>query len=101
MDDYLPAHWRQKYGVTDLGDALWGIHFPRDEAQLSRANARLRFDEYLFLELRLLLQGDDAVLQGKRFQATGDDIHTFESALPFRFTNAQRRVPSASSATRL
>ncbi|SMB92431.1 ATP-dependent DNA helicase RecG [Deinococcus hopiensis] len=92
LDDYLPAHWRRKYRVTDLGDALWGIHFPADEEQLSRANHRLRFDEYLFLELRMLLQGEDAVLQGKRFQATGSDISTFEDALPFRFTNAQRRV---------
>ncbi|AFD25247.1 ATP-dependent DNA helicase RecG [Deinococcus gobiensis] len=90
--DYLPIHWRQKYGVTDLGDALWGIHLPGDEAHLSRATARLRFDEYLFLELRMLLQGEDAVLQGKRFEARGEDIHTFEGALPFRFTNAQRRV---------
>ncbi|MBZ9711822.1 ATP-dependent DNA helicase RecG [Deinococcus multiflagellatus] len=92
LDDYLPAHWRQKYRLTDLADALWGIHFPHDEGHLGRARARLRFDEYLFLELRLLLQGEDAVLQGKRFQATGDDIYTFEAALPFRFTNAQRRV---------
>lgn len=92
LDDYLPAHWRQQRGLTDLADALWGMHFPRDEAHLSRANARLRFDEYLFLELRVLLQGEDAILQGKRFQATGDDISRFEAALPFSFTNAQRRV---------
>ncbi|MCP2013552.1 ATP-dependent DNA helicase RecG [Deinococcus sp. HSC-46F16] len=92
LDDYLPAHWRRQHGLTDLGDALWGIHFPRDEAQLERGLHRLRFDEYLFLELRMLLQGEDAVLLGKRFQATGDDIARFESALPFAFTNAQRRV---------
>ncbi|GHF49103.1 ATP-dependent DNA helicase RecG [Deinococcus metalli] len=92
LDDYLPAHWRRQYGLTDLGDALWGMHFPQDEQHLSRASARLRFDEYLFLELRMLLQGEDAVLEGKRFNARSDDIHTFESALPFRFTNAQRRV---------
>ncbi|ANE43751.1 ATP-dependent DNA helicase RecG [Deinococcus puniceus] len=92
LDDYLPAHWRQKYGLTDLSDALWGMHFPHDEAQLARGMNRLRFDEYLFLELRVLLQGDDAVLLGKRFQATGDDIHRFEGALPFQFTGAQRRV---------
>lgn len=92
LDDYLPAHWRRKYGLTDLADALWGIHFPSDEPHLKRANGRLRFDEYLFLELRMLLQGEDAVLQGKRFEARGDDINKFEAALPFRFTNAQRRV---------
>ncbi|MFK7602991.1 ATP-dependent DNA helicase RecG [Deinococcus sp. SM5_A1] len=92
LDDYLPTHWRKKYGITDLADALWGQHFPRDETHLSRATSRLRFDEYLFLELRMLLQGEDSVLQGKRFQAKGDDINRFEAALPFRFTNAQRRV---------
>lgn len=92
LDDYLPVHWRRKYGVTDLADALWGLHFPSDETHLTRATSRLRFDEYLFLELRMLLQGEDSVLQGKRFQATGDDINRFEAALPFRFTNAQRRV---------
>ena len=92
LGDYLPVHWRQKYAITDLADALWGIHFPHDEAHLQRANARLRFDEYLFLELRMLLQGEDAVLQGKRFEARGEDINKFEGALPFRFTNAQRRV---------
>ncbi|WP_034384195.1 ATP-dependent DNA helicase RecG [Deinococcus sp. YIM 77859] len=92
LDDYLPAHWRRERGLTDLGDALWGIHFPRDEAQLERALHRLRFDEYLFLELRVLLQGEDGVLLGKRFQADSGDIDRFEAALPFRFTNAQRRV---------
>ena len=92
LDDYLPAHWRRERGLTDLGDALWGIHFPADEAHLERALHRLRFDEYLFLELRMLLQGEDAVLLGKRFQATSEDIARFEAALPFSFTNAQRRV---------
>ncbi|WP_261663692.1 ATP-dependent DNA helicase RecG [Deinococcus sp. Marseille-Q6407] len=92
LDDYLPAHWRREYGLTTLADALQGIHFPADEAHLSRAMSRLRFDEYLFLELRMLLQGEDAVLQGKRFQAHPEDIDRFEGALPFRFTGAQRRV---------
>ncbi len=92
LDDYLPTHWRQKYQLTDLADALWGIHFPSNEAHLSRANFRLRFDEYLFLQLRMLLQGEDAVLEGKRFQASSADISRFEGVLPFQLTNAQRRV---------
>ena len=90
--DYLPAHWRKQVEVTDLADALSGIHFPSDEAHLSRADHRLRFDEYLFLELRMLLQGEDAVLLGKRFTATDRDMQDFEAGLPFQFTNAQRRV---------
>ena len=90
--DYLTARWRGEYGLTDLPDALWGMHFPHDDAHLERATTRLRFDEYLFLELRVLLQGEDAVLMGKRFSATDADMQTFEAGLPFSFTNAQRRV---------
>ncbi|AWN23775.1 DNA helicase RecG [Deinococcus irradiatisoli] len=90
--DYLPSHWRKQCELTDLADALWGIHFPADEAHLARADHRLRFDEYLFLELRMLLQGEDAVLLGKRFTATDRDMQTFEAGLPFNFTGAQRRV---------
>ncbi|TSA83721.1 ATP-dependent DNA helicase RecG [Deinococcus detaillensis] len=90
--DYLPGHWRKQCNLTDLTDALQGIHFPSDEAHLSRADYRLRFDEYLFLELRMLLQGEDAVLLGKRFTATDRDMQDFEAGLPFQFTGAQRRV---------
>ncbi|PYE56634.1 ATP-dependent DNA helicase RecG [Deinococcus yavapaiensis] len=92
LSDYLPITTRQKVGLTDLPDALAGMHFPTDEFHLARALERLRFDEYLFLELRMLLQGEDGVLLGKRISATNEDIATFEASLPFRFTNAQRRV---------
>jgi ATP-dependent DNA helicase RecG len=92
LGDYLTARWRAQYGLTDLPDALWGMHFPHDEVHLERANHRLRFDEYLFLELRVLLQGEDAVLLGKRFGASDGDMQSFEGGLPFSFTNAQRRV---------
>jgi ATP-dependent DNA helicase RecG len=90
--DYLTGRWRAQYNLTDLPDALWGMHFPSDEAHLERANQRLRFDEYLFLELRVLLQGEDGVLLGKRFGAADGDMQSFEAGLPFVFTNAQRRV---------
>ncbi|WP_027480720.1 ATP-dependent DNA helicase RecG [Deinococcus pimensis] len=92
VGDHLPGAWRQKYGITDLADALAGIHFPADEDHLTRAMERLRFDEYLFLELRMLLQGEDGVLLGKRFTAAEEDMDRFEGTLPFRFTGAQRRV---------
>ncbi|AFZ65846.1 ATP-dependent DNA helicase RecG [Deinococcus peraridilitoris] len=92
LGDYLTAPSRARYALTDLADALSGIHFPTDEDHLTRAMARLRFDEYLFLELRVLLQGEEGVLLGKRFSASEQDMSTFEASLPFRFTGAQKRV---------
>ncbi|MBB6098390.1 ATP-dependent DNA helicase RecG [Deinobacterium chartae] len=92
LEDYLPASVRARYNLAPLPEALRGIHFPESEEELARADHRLRFDEFLFLELRMLLQGEDGVLLGKRFTCDPQDIATFESTLPFRFTGAQRRV---------
>ncbi len=94
LGDFLDGAARGKYGLTDLPDALRGIHFPEDEAHLRRATERLRFDEYLFLELRMLLQGEEGVLLGKRIAAEPGDMAAFEASLPFQFTGAQRRVIS-------
>ena len=92
ISDYLPDALRKKHDLMPLEHALNAIHFPTDEAQLTRAMNRLRFDEYLFLELRILLQGEDSVLLGKRFAAEEADMNAFEASLPFKFTGAQKRV---------
>ncbi|MDR6218683.1 ATP-dependent DNA helicase RecG [Deinococcus soli (ex Cha et al. 2016)] len=92
--DHLSSTICARWSLTTLKDALLGMHFPEDEAHLTRAMERLRFDEYLFLELRILLQGEQGVLLGKRFHAREEDIDRFERTLPFKFTGAQRRVLS-------
>ncbi len=92
ISDYLPDILRKKHDLMPLEHALNAIHFPADEAQLTQAMNRLRFDEYLFLELRILLQGEDSVLLGKRFAAEEADMNAFEASLPFMFTGAQKRV---------
>lgn len=91
-EEYLDGSMRARYQLTDLPEAIWNIHFPTQESELERALHRLRFDEYLFLELRMLLQGEESVLLGKQFKAVPEDIDTFEGSLPFSFTGAQKRV---------
>jgi ATP-dependent DNA helicase RecG len=90
-EDFLSSPLRGRHGLLPYAEALREAHFPADEASLERALERLRFDEFLFLELRVLLQGGEGAL-GKRFSATDEDIAAFEATLPFRFTNAQRRA---------
>jgi ATP-dependent DNA helicase RecG len=90
-EDFLSSRERGALRVAPYAEALREAHFPTSEEGLERALARLRFDEYLFLELRVMLQGEHGAL-GKRFTASDEDTSTFEAALPFRFTNAQRRA---------
>ena len=89
--DYLSSQQRGLNALMPLAQALRESHLPSELETLELALGRLKFDEYLFWELRVLLSGEHHLL-GKQFAATDADIATFETSLPFRFTNAQRRA---------
>jgi len=91
IPDYLPKSVLERFDLVPLDTALREVHFPSSEKDLQRALRRLKFDEFLFLELRVLLNRDTTLL-GKKFGVRARDLETFEASLPFRFTDAQRRV---------
>ncbi|MGQ9753543.1 MAG: ATP-dependent DNA helicase RecG [Thermaceae bacterium] len=89
-EDPLEAY-RDRLGFVDLGFAYRNIHFPDAEESLKKALLRLRFDEYLLLELKALLDAGGAVL-GRSFRVEEAWLEAFRSALPFTLTQAQERV---------
>lgn len=91
VPDHLPRRLLEREGLVPLDRALRQVHFPDDEASLADALRRLRFDEFLFLELRVLRtrRADDG---GRSIDVRQGDLRAFERALPFRFTGAQRRT---------
>ncbi len=91
IPDHLPKSVLERYNLIPLDTALREIHLPTGEKPLQAALRRLKFDEFLFLELRVLLNRDTTLL-GKAFKVRKNDVKTFESSLPFKFTKAQKRV---------
>ncbi|MEX2540210.1 MAG: ATP-dependent DNA helicase RecG [Trueperaceae bacterium] len=91
LPDHLPRTVLARQGLTSLDRALRDIHFPASETALQAATRRLKFDEFLFLELRVLLNRDADVV-GKRIPVDQAELSEFENSLPFSFTAAQRRV---------
>jgi len=83
--------YREAEGLEDYSKALKNIHFPEDEEALKRALLRLKFDEYLLLELKALLDAGGMVL-GRSFRVEEAWVETFKKALPFPLTRAQERV---------
>ncbi len=91
VPDHLPRRILEREDLVPLDAALRAVHFPADEADLAAALRRLRFDEFLFLELRVLrtrLTAED----GRATEVAASDVRTFDAALPFALTAAQRRV---------
>ncbi|MBS3933773.1 MAG: ATP-dependent DNA helicase RecG [Truepera sp.] len=91
VPDHLPRSVLERHELIPLDTALREVHFPTSEAMLSKALRRLKFDEFLFLELRVLLNRDTTLL-GKHFTVREQDLKTFQESLPFTLTKAQQRA---------
>lgn len=91
LPDHLPKTVLERYDLASFDEAVREIHFPSEEKNLQRAIRRLKFDEFFFLELRVLLNRDTTLL-GKAFKIKNKDIKAFESSLPFKMTKAQQRA---------
>lgn len=92
VPEYIPAEVRKRANLPPLSEALIQVHFPDDRAQLARAQYRLGFDEFLFIQLGVLKRKQ--LWQGEPGYAMTFDsaVHTtFLEALPFKLTAAQDR----------
>lgn len=75
--------------------ALFQIHFPKDAKMLSRAAARLKFEELFFIQLQLIRKNliRKKKIKGLPFNEVGAYFNDFyNNYLPFQLTNAQKRV---------
>ena len=89
--EHLPRSVLERHSLITLDEALRQVHAADSEQRLQAALRRLKFDEFLFLELRVLLNRDTALV-GKRFEVREADMDAFASSLPFAFTDAQTRA---------
>ena len=81
--------------LISKSDALFNVHFPKNQEQLSRAQFRLKFEELFYIQLQLILKNliHKSKIKGFPFEKVGSYFNTFFSDhLPFELTNAQKRV---------
>jgi len=97
----LPAELISRRRLTSRANALHEIHFPPDSASLeqyeaarSSAHRRLIFEELFWLALGLAVKRGQRIKESKGTLIKIDDAikKRIASVLPFRLTNAQRRV---------
>ncbi len=98
--DCLPAHIRDRLRYPDRATSVRSLHFPPPDEDVrllnafrSRAQQRLIFEEFFWLECGLELKRARARLEeGVRFELT-DRVRTrIREMLPFKPTGAQKRV---------
>jgi ATP-dependent DNA helicase RecG len=99
-EDAVPETVRERIGLPDLASAIREVHVPPANADLrllnecrTPAQVRLIFDEFFWLECGLRLKKTKArKARGIAFAVTPRAREQIRNMLPFKPTNAQRRV---------
>lgn len=91
----LPPYIIDKLKITDNFSALQWIHFPENEKQKELAANRIKFEEFFYVQIRLLQSKIYRKYKYKSapFTIIGEHFNTFfKTKLPFDLTNAQKKV---------
>lgn len=90
----LPIILLQQYGLISKQAALSTIHFPENQETLSKARYRLKFEEFFYLQLRLLMLKLTRIekFKGLVFNEASLLTKFYNNHLPFDLTNAQKKV---------
>lgn len=91
----LPENLLAKHHLINRTKAYQQIHFPDNFEQLKEASKRLKFEEFFFLQLKLLKNKlfREHKFKGNKFGKVGAYFNEFyNEKLPFPLTSAQKRV---------
>lgn len=95
IEETLPAYIIDKYRLMPRKEAYINAHIPESTVVIEKARNRLKFEELLFLQLRIVKEKNSVNHQiaGHIFENVGKSFNEFYSErLPFELTNAQKRV---------
>ena len=95
IDENLSEKIIKELNLPSKEEALVDIHLPKNNTDFIRAQKRLKFEEFFFLQLHLLKLKliRTKKLKGYPFPIIGDNFNEFyNNHLPFELTGAQKRV---------
>ncbi|MDC6389617.1 ATP-dependent DNA helicase RecG [Maribacter sp. PR1] len=81
--------------LISKSEALFNIHFPKNQELLAKAQFRLKFEELFYLQMQLIAKNmlHKQKIKGFNFDQVGTLFNDFyANHLPFELTNAQKRV---------
>ncbi len=95
LEETLSPILISKLNLPTLEQSFFDIHHPKDAKSLVRAQKRLKFEEFFFLQLHLLKLKltRSKKFKGYAFENLGEGFNDFyKKYLPFELTGAQKRV---------
>jgi ATP-dependent DNA helicase RecG len=93
-EDPMPAELRRLHRLSDLDNALRGIHRPENWAHLEASRKRLKWDEAMAVQLIFAQRRHSAVSRPAKANphVSGGLLEAFDKRLPFDLTAGQRGI---------
>jgi len=95
FSETLPNYLLDHFKLISKEKALHQVHYPSSQNLLSRAQMRLKFEEFFYMQLQLILKNHQRKqkIKGHVFAEVGSVFRDFfDNHLPFTLTKAQKRV---------
>lgn len=95
IPETLSGQILKKLHLVSREVALTNIHFPENDQLLRKAQARIKFEELFFIQLKVLQEKvrRQESIEGQTFGEVGDYTNRFyKENLPFELTGAQKKV---------
>lgn len=95
IDETLTPKLMLQHKLMGRMDAIQNIHFPQSLEALAAASFRLKFEEFFYIQLKLLKYRvkRHQLVNGIQLTHIGEHFNTFyHEYLPFELTQAQKRV---------
>lgn len=95
LHEYMPEEIRNRYNLMNYAQAVKEVHFPTGEEELTRAKARLSFDELFILQLKALQKKwywQNVEVHNQKPIQQDPALNKFIENLPFELTGAQQRT---------
>lgn len=95
FSETLPTALLNQYKLISKNEALRQIHFPNDQHKLTRAQLRLKFEEFFYMQMQLVLKNVQRKqkIKGHLFEKVGSYFNNFfRDHLAVELTEAQKRV---------
>lgn len=95
LEENLSEEIIGKFRFPNRLNAFRQIHFPKNHEELKQAENRLKFEEFFFLQLGLLIKklNHQHKFKSFEFDSVGTNFNEFyNNYLPFELTDAQKRV---------
>ncbi len=93
--EIIPNQVIEDLKLLSRSKAVFNIHFPQSNDLLSKAQFRLKWEEFFFIQLQLVRKNmfQKHKIKSYKFETIGDYFNRFyKSILPFELTNAQKKV---------